>query len=53
LRPAFALQVETADNHFNLLPAEPVTVRTKSSALMEQVKAALTTMSLTDSFHPN
>jgi beta-mannosidase len=47
------LKVETADNYFDLLPAEPVTIRLKSSAPMEQIKAALTTMSLTDAFNPN
>jgi beta-mannosidase len=47
------LNVETADNYFDLLPAEPVTIRLKSSATIEQIKAALTTMSLTDAFNPN
>jgi beta-mannosidase len=47
------LNVETADNYFDLLPAEPMTIRLKSSAPMEQIKAALTTMSLTDAFNPN
>jgi len=45
------LNVETADNYFDLLPAEPVTIHLKSSATLEQLKAALTTMSLTEAFN--
>jgi beta-mannosidase len=45
------LNVECADNYFDLLPAEPVTIRLKSSATMEQLKTALTTMSLTEAFN--
>ncbi len=45
--------VETEDNYFDLLPGEPVTIRLKSSATLEQLKAALTTMSLTEAFHSN
>jgi beta-mannosidase len=45
--------VEIADNYFDLLPAEPVTIHLKSSATLEQLKAALTTMSLTEAFHSN
>lgn len=45
------LDVETADNYFDLLPGEPVTIRLKSSATLEQVKAALITMSLTEAFN--
>ena len=47
------LNVECADNYFDLLPAEPVTVRLKSSATLEQLKTALTTMSLTEAFNSN
>jgi beta-mannosidase len=47
------LNVECADNYFDLLPAEPVTIRLKSSATLEQLKSALTTMSLTEAFHSN
>jgi beta-mannosidase len=47
------LNVETADNYFDLLPAEPVTIRLKSSATQDQLKAAMTTMSLTEAFGPN
>jgi beta-mannosidase len=47
------LNVETADNYFDLLPAEPVTIRLKSSATLDQLKAALTTMSLTEAFNSN
>lgn len=45
------LDVETADNYFDLLPGEPVTIRLKSSATLEQAKAALITMSLTEAFN--
>jgi beta-mannosidase len=47
------LDVETADNYVDLLPAEPVTIRLKSSATIEQLKAALKTMSLTEAFNSN
>jgi len=47
------LNVEATDNYFDLLPAEPVTIHLKSSATLEQLKAALTTMSLTEAFNPN
>jgi beta-mannosidase len=47
------LNVETGDNYFDLLPAEPVTIRLKSSATLEQLKAALKTMSLTEAFGSN
>jgi beta-mannosidase len=45
------LNVESSDNYFDLLPLEPVTIRLKSSATLEQLKAALTTMSLTEAFN--
>jgi beta-mannosidase len=47
------LNVEAADNYFDLLPAESVTIRLKSSATVEQIKAALTTRSLTEAFGSN
>ncbi len=47
------LNVETADNYFDLLPAEPVTIRLKSSATLEQIKTALKTTSLTEAFNSN
>jgi beta-mannosidase len=45
--------VETADNYFDLLPGEPVTIHLKSSATLEQIKSALKTMSLTEAFNSN
>ncbi len=47
------LDVQSSDNYFDLLPAEPVTIRLKSSATLEQLKAALKTMSLVDAFKSN
>jgi beta-mannosidase len=47
------LEVQSSDNYFDLLPGEPVTIRLKTSATEEQVKAALTTMSLTEAFNSN
>jgi beta-mannosidase len=47
------LNVETGDNYFDLLPSEPVTIPLKSSATLQQLKAALTTVSLTEAFNPN
>jgi len=44
------LPAETADNYFDLLPGEPVTVRVKASATANQMKAALKVMSLTEAF---
>jgi beta-mannosidase len=45
------LNVGSSDNYFDLLPAEPVTIRLKSAATLEQLKAALTTISLTEAFN--
>jgi beta-mannosidase len=45
------LNVETEDNYFDLLPSEPMTIRLKSSATLEQIKASLKTMSLTEAFN--
>ena len=47
------LEVQSSDNYFDLLPGEPVTIRLKTSATREQLKAALTTMSLTEAFNSN
>jgi beta-mannosidase len=47
------LNVETADNYFDLLPGEPVTIHLKSSATLEQIQSALKTMSLTEAFNSN
>jgi beta-mannosidase len=47
------LSVDTADNYFDLLPAEPVTIRLKSSATLEQLQAGLRVTSLTDAFNAN
>ncbi len=47
------LDVETADNYFDLLPSEPVTIRLKSSATLDQLKTALKIMSLSEAFNAN
>jgi beta-mannosidase len=47
------LDVQSSDNYFDLLPAEPVTLHLKSSATLEQIKGALKIMSLTDAFSSN
>jgi beta-mannosidase len=47
------LEVQSSDNYFDLLPGEPVTIRLKTAATREQLKAALTTMSLTEAFNSN
>src|SRR5580700_5680348 len=47
------LNVETADNYFDLLPGDPVTIHLKSSAMLDQIKSALKTMSLTEAFDSN
>lgn len=47
------LNVELADNYFDLLPSEPVTIHLKSSGTLEQLKAALKIMSLTAAFNGN
>jgi beta-mannosidase len=44
------VNVETGDNYFDLLPAEPATIRLKSTATLEQLKGALKIMSLTEAF---
>jgi beta-mannosidase len=47
------LDVQSSDNYFDLLPAEPVTLHLKSSATLEQIKGELKIMSLTDAFSSN
>ncbi len=47
------LDVQIEDNYVDLLPGEPVTVRLKTSASLDQIKAALKTMSLTEAFPAN
>ncbi|MGA8274280.1 MAG: glycoside hydrolase family 2 protein [Candidatus Sulfotelmatobacter sp.] len=47
------LDVQSSDNYFDLLPAEPVTLHLKSSATLEQIKSALKTMSLTEAYNAN
>jgi beta-mannosidase len=46
------LDVQTADNYFDLLPGETVTVKltTPSSVSLDQLKNALQVTSLTDAF---
>ena len=44
------LDVQASDNYFDLLPGEPATIRLKSSASLDQMKAALTVTSLMDAF---
>jgi beta-mannosidase len=45
------LDVQSSDNYFDLLPAEAVAIRLKSSATLEQLKAALKTTSLTEAYN--
>ena len=47
------LDVESADNYFDLLPGEPVTIALKSSATIDQLKSALKVMSLTEAYSAN
>ena len=47
------LDVQSSDNYFDLLPAEPVTIRLKSSATADQIKDVLKVMSLTEAFNSN
>jgi beta-mannosidase len=44
------LDVETADNYFDLLPGETETISVKSSAPIDQLKSSLKIVSLTDAF---
>jgi beta-mannosidase len=47
------VNVQLADNYFDLLPGEPATIRLKSSASLDQLKAAMTIRSLMDAFPTN
>jgi beta-mannosidase len=47
------LDVQSSDNYFDLLPAEPVTITLKSPATADQIKDALKVMSLTEAFNSN
>jgi beta-mannosidase len=47
------LDIQSSDNYFDLLPAEAVTIRLKSSATLEQLKGALKTTSLTEAYNAN
>ncbi len=40
-----------SDNYFDLLPGEPVSIRLNTSANIDNLKAGLKTMSLTEAFH--
>lgn len=44
------LDAQTSDNYFDLLPGEEVKIRVKSSATIEEIKAAMKIMSLTQAF---
>jgi beta-mannosidase len=46
------LDVQTADNYFDLLPGEAVTVKLKtpSSVSLDQLKSSLQVVSLTDAY---
>jgi beta-mannosidase len=45
------LDVQASDNYFDLLPSEPVTIRLKSSATLQQLQSALNIISLTNAFN--
>jgi len=47
------LEVQSSDNYFDLLPAETVTIHLKSSATLEQLKAAFRVLSLTEAYNSN
>ena len=47
------LDVQSSDNYFDLLPAEPMTITLKSPATADQIKDALKVMSLTEAFNSN
>jgi beta-mannosidase len=47
------LDVENSDNYFDLLPGEPATVTLKSAATLDQLKSAMTIMSLTEAYAAN
>jgi beta-mannosidase len=45
------LDVQSSDNYLDLLPGEQVTIRLKSAAEQEQLRAALKVTSLTEAFN--
>src|SRR5580692_991247 len=47
------LDVKISENYFDLLPGEPVTLRLKSPATLDQIRGAMKVMSLTEAFNPN
>ena len=47
-----ALDVEPADNYFDLLPGEPVDIRIKGAANVDDVRKNLAIRSLADAFEP-
>jgi beta-mannosidase len=47
------LDVESSDNYLDLLPGEPVTITLKSAATLDQLKSAMTIMSLTEAYAAN
>jgi len=47
------LDAQTSDNYFDLLPGEAVTIQIKSAATLEQLKAAVKTVSLTEAYGSN
>ena len=44
------LDVQTADNYFDLLPGEAVTVKLKTPSSIDQLKSSMQVQSLTDAF---
>ena len=44
------MDVTLADNYFDLIPGEPITVDLKTSATLEQLQQSLKIVSLTDAF---
>lgn len=46
------LDVQISDDYFDLLPGDAVTITVKSSATLEQLKAELKVLSLTEAFNP-
>ena len=46
------LDIQTADNYFDLLPGEPARIRVSSKASLSQLQSALKVVSLTDAFGP-
>ena len=47
------LDVRASDNYFDLLPGEALTIRVRSAATLDQLKASIKTMSLTEAFNTN